>query len=96
VQAVGQQPQRAPDGARVHCQCRRPDQTALYRLEQQHAATSFEQAQAEAVTDLPLRLPISGAGAQRRCCRPLTQDATRSDAFQLALAQLARRTSGCV
>jgi hypothetical protein len=52
VQSKVQQPQRAPDGAPVHCERRRPEQTALYRLAQQHAATFF--AQAEDVTGADL------------------------------------------
>jgi urease alpha subunit len=43
VQAIGRQPQRAPDGAPVHYERHRPEQTTLYRLEQQHAATFFAQ-----------------------------------------------------
>ena len=41
----------APDGAPVHYERHRPEQTTLYRLVQQHAATFF--AQAEAGADLP-------------------------------------------
>ena len=51
MQAIGRQPQRAPDGAPVHYDRHRPEQTTLYRLVQQHAATFF--AQAEAGADLP-------------------------------------------
>ena len=51
MQATAQQPQRAPDGVPVHCERHRPEQTTLYRLVQQHAATFFEQAEAGA--DLP-------------------------------------------
>jgi hypothetical protein len=53
VQAIGRQPQRAPDGAPVHYQRHRPEQTTLYRLVQQHAASFFAQAEAEAGADLP-------------------------------------------
>jgi hypothetical protein len=53
VQAIGRQPQRAPDGTPVHYQRHRPEQTTLYRLVQQHAATFFAQAEAEAGADLP-------------------------------------------
>jgi hypothetical protein len=48
-----QQPQRAPDGAPVHYERHRREQTTLYRLVQQHAATFFAQAEAEAGADLP-------------------------------------------
>jgi hypothetical protein len=40
VQAIGRQPQRAPDGAPVHYERHRPEQTTLDRLVQQHAAMS--------------------------------------------------------
>jgi len=38
VQAAAQ-PRRAPDGARLHYERHRPEQTTLYRLVQQHAAS---------------------------------------------------------
>ena len=53
MQAIGQQPLRAPDGAPVHYERHRPEQTTLYRLVQQHAATFFEQAETAAGADLP-------------------------------------------
>jgi hypothetical protein len=53
VQAIGRQPQRAPDGASVHYERHRPEQTTLYRLVQQHAATFFAQAEDAAGADLP-------------------------------------------
>jgi hypothetical protein len=53
VQATVQQPQRAPDGAPVHYERHRPEQTTLYRLVQQHAATFFAQAEDAAGADLP-------------------------------------------
>jgi len=56
VQAIGRQPNlstRVPDGAPVHYERHRPEQTVLYRLVQQHAATFFEQAEAAAGADLP-------------------------------------------
>jgi Putative transposase len=55
VQAIGRQSQRAPDGAPVHYERHRPEQTTLCRLVQQHAATFFAQAEAEAEAgaDLP-------------------------------------------
>ena len=53
MQATGRQPQRAPDGAPVHYERHRPEQTTLYRLVQQHAATFFAQAEDAAGADLP-------------------------------------------
>ena len=53
MQAIGRQPRRAPDGAPIHYERHRPEQTTLYRLVQQHAATFFAQAEAEAGADLP-------------------------------------------
>jgi len=41
VQAIGRQPRQAPGGAPIHCERRRPEQTTLYCLLQQHAATFF-------------------------------------------------------
>ena len=43
----------APDGAPVHYDRHRPEQTTLYRLVQQRAATFFAQAEAAAGADLP-------------------------------------------
>jgi len=43
MQAVARQPQRAPDDASVRYKRLRPEQTTLYRLIQQHAATFFAQ-----------------------------------------------------
>ena len=53
MQATVLQPQRAPDGAPVHYERHRPEQTTLYRLVQQHAATFFADAKAAAGADLP-------------------------------------------
>jgi len=53
VQSTVQQPPRAPDGAPVHYERHRPEQTTLYRLVQQHAATFFAEAEAAAGADLP-------------------------------------------
>ncbi len=50
--AIGRQPQRAPDGAPVHYERHRPEQTTLYRLVQQRAATFFSEAEAQACADL--------------------------------------------
>ncbi len=38
--AIGRQPQRAPDGAPLHYERHRPEQTTLYRLVQQHEAST--------------------------------------------------------
>lgn len=51
MQAFGRQSEQAPDGAPVHYERRRLAQTKLYRLLQQHAATFFAQAEAEACAD---------------------------------------------
>jgi hypothetical protein len=53
VQAIGRQLLRAPDGAPVHYERHRPEQTTLYRLPQQHTATFFAQAENAAGADLP-------------------------------------------
>ena len=53
MQAVNRQPCREPEGAPVRCECHRPEQTTLYRLVQQQAATCFEQAEAAAGAKLP-------------------------------------------
>ena len=53
MQATVQQPQRAPDGTPVHYARHRPEQTTLYRLVLQHAATFFAQAEDAAGADLP-------------------------------------------
>ena len=53
MQAIGRQPQRAPDGAPVHYERHRPEQTTLYRLVQQHAATFIAQAEDAAGAALP-------------------------------------------
>jgi len=48
-----QQPRRAPDGAPVHYECRRPEQPTLQRRVQQDAATFFAEAEDAAGADLP-------------------------------------------
>mgnify|MGYP006053071557 FL=1 len=53
MQAIGRQPQQAPDGTPVHYERQRPELTTLYRLMQQHAATFFAQAEDAAGADLP-------------------------------------------
>ena len=53
MQAIGRQPHRAPDGAPVHYERHRPEQTALYRLVQQHAEAFFAQVDAATGASLP-------------------------------------------
>ena len=53
MQAIRRQPQRAPDGAPVHYERHRPEQTTLYRLVQQHAATFIAGTEAATGADLP-------------------------------------------
>ena len=47
------QPQRAPDGAPVHYERHRPEQTTLYRLVQQHAASFIAHTEAGTGSELP-------------------------------------------
>jgi hypothetical protein len=54
VQAIGRQPQRALDGAPVHYERHRPEQTTLYRLVLQHAASFIAQTEASTGAELPL------------------------------------------
>jgi hypothetical protein len=53
VQAIGRQPQRAPDGAALHYERHRPEQTTLYRLVQQHAASFIAHTEASTGAELP-------------------------------------------
>jgi hypothetical protein len=53
VQAIGRQPQRAPDGAKLQYECHRPEQSTLYRLVQQHAASFIPHAEASTGGELP-------------------------------------------
>ena len=53
MQAIGRRPQWAPDVAPVHHERHRPQQTTLYRLVQQHAATFIAEAEAIAGAELP-------------------------------------------
>ena len=53
MQAIGRQPQRAPVGATVHYERHRPEQTTLYRLVQQHAASFIAETEAATGADLP-------------------------------------------
>ena len=45
MQATLRWPRQAPAGALIHHECHRPERTTLYRLVQQHAATSFAEAE---------------------------------------------------
>ena len=54
MQAIGRQPQRALDGAPVHYERHRPEQTTLYRLVLQHAASFIAQTEASTGAELPL------------------------------------------
>ena len=47
MRATAQQPQRAPDGAPVHYERHRPEQTTVYGLVQQHAASFIAETRAE-------------------------------------------------
>ncbi len=53
MQAVGRPPQRAPDGAPLHYERHRPEQTTLYRLVQQHAAGFIAHTEASTGGELP-------------------------------------------
>ena len=53
MQAIGRQHQRAPDGAALHCERHRPEQTTLYRLMQQHAASFVAHTEASTGAELP-------------------------------------------
>jgi hypothetical protein len=53
VQAVGRQPQRAPDGAPIHYERHRAEQTTLYCLVQQHAAGFIAHTEADIGSELP-------------------------------------------
>jgi hypothetical protein len=56
VQAIGRQPcaaPRAPDGAPLHHERHRPEQTTLYRLVQQHAASFIAHTEASTGAELP-------------------------------------------
>ena len=53
MHATGRQPQRAPDGAPLHYERHRPEQTTLYRLVQQHAASFIAHAEASTGSALP-------------------------------------------
>jgi hypothetical protein len=53
VQASAQQPRRAPDGAPVHYERHRPEQTTLYCLVQQHTVGFIAQTEASTDAQLP-------------------------------------------
>lgn len=53
MHAIGRQPQRTPDGAPVHYERHRPEQTTLYRLVQQHAASFIAHTEASTGAELP-------------------------------------------
>ena len=53
MHATGRQPQRAPDGAPLHYERHRPEQTTLYRLVQQHAASFIAHTEASTGAELP-------------------------------------------
>ena len=53
MQAISRQRQRAPDRAPVHDERHGPEQTTLYCLVRQHAASFFAQAEDAAGADLP-------------------------------------------
>ena len=53
MQAIARQSCHLPDGARVHYERHRPEQTTLYRLVQEHAATFFAQVEAAAGAGVP-------------------------------------------
>ena len=53
VQAIGRQPQRAPDGAPLHYERHRPEQTALYCLVQEHAVSFIAHTKASIGAELP-------------------------------------------
>ena len=53
MRATAQQPQRAPDGAQVHCERHRPEQTTLYCLVQQHAVSFIAHTAASIGAELP-------------------------------------------
>ena len=52
MQAIGRQPQRAPDGARLHYERHRTEQTTLYRLVQHHAASLIADTEASTGAEL--------------------------------------------
>lgn len=53
MQAIDQQPQRAPDDAPLHDERHRPEQTTLYRLVPQHAASFITHTATSTGAELP-------------------------------------------
>ena len=53
MQAIGRQPKRAPDGAALHYERHRPEQSTLYRLVQQHGASFIAYTEASTGAELP-------------------------------------------
>jgi len=53
VQGVGRPSQRAPDGVSLHYEQHRPEQTTLYCLVQQHAASFIAHTEANTGSELP-------------------------------------------
>ena len=53
MQAIGRQPQLAPVGAPLHSERHRPEQSTLYRLVQQHAASFIAHTEASMGAELP-------------------------------------------
>ena len=53
MHAIGRQSQRAPDGAALHDERHRPEQTTLYRLVQQHGAAFIAHTEAKTRSELP-------------------------------------------
>ena len=73
MQAIGRQPQWVPGGAPVHDARYRPEQTPLYRLVLQDAATFIAETEAATGADLPRFVkdgstPSSNAASWRTAC----------------------------
>lgn len=66
MQAIGRQPQRAPDGAPLHYECHRPEQTTLCRLLQQHATSFISHTEATLGRSCPASSRMSDAFLE--CC----------------------------
>ena len=65
MQVSVQLPHRAPDGAPVDDERHRPEQTTLYRLVQQHAASFIAQTEAHTGAELIGERLASLIGSQR-------------------------------
>ena len=59
MQAIGRQLMRAPDGAPIHYERHRPEQTTLHRLVQQHAASFIAHADPQKAVTTSLRLDVT-------------------------------------